>query len=243
MGNMAQEEESVKATPLAAMAEAFEELSKLVKTCPSYHLRLITFCDACSLVSVLFGCLGIAFKFAELEYVSKVLGLRLLNDTWMMNNVVLLPLHQLERSFNSEIRDLLEASKTYDTLEDIIDRDIENNTVRSAGSHSRNLRRVRQGLDLIRALFEQFLLSDDFSLREAASAAYSQVCAPYHTWAVRTAVSAGMYALPVREQLLVRLNENGQSAEKQMRRYINASLPVIAYIDELYMARNISLDW
>ena len=73
MGNMAQEEESVKATPLAAMAEAFEELSKLVKTCPSYHLRLITFCDACSLVSVLFGCLGIAFKFAELEYVSKVL--------------------------------------------------------------------------------------------------------------------------------------------------------------------------
>lgn len=137
----------------------------------------------------------------------------------------------------------MEASKTYDTLEDIIDRDIENNTVRSAGSHSRNLRRVRQGLDLIRALFEQFLLSDDFSLREAASAAYSQVCAPYHTWAVRTAVSAGMYALPVREQLLVRLNENGQSAEKQMRRYINASLPVIAYIDELYMARNISLDW
>lgn len=50
----------------------------------------------------------------------------------------------------------------------------------------------------------------DFSLREAASAAYSQVCAPYHTWAVRTAVSAGMYALPVREQLLVRLNENGE---------------------------------
>ncbi|KAJ9708161.1 hypothetical protein PVL29_000293 [Vitis rotundifolia] len=176
---MAQEEESVKATPLAAMAEAFEELSKLVKSCPSYHLRLITFCDACSLVSVLFGCLGIAFKFAELEYVSKV-------------------------------RDLLEASKTYDTLEDIIDRDIESNTVRSAGSHSRNLRRVRQGLDLIRALFEQFLSSDDFSLREAASTAYSQVCAPYHTWAVRTAVSAGMYALPVRDQLLVRLNENGE---------------------------------
>lgn len=70
---MAQEEESVKATPLAAMAEAFEELSKLVKSSPSsYHLRLINFCDACSLVSVLFGCLGIAFKFAEHEYIAKV---------------------------------------------------------------------------------------------------------------------------------------------------------------------------
>lgn len=69
---MAQEKESVKATPLAAMAEAFEELSDLVHSRPSYNLRLLNFCDACSLVSVLFGCLGIAFKFAELEYVSKV---------------------------------------------------------------------------------------------------------------------------------------------------------------------------
>ena len=147
-----------------------------------------------------------------------------------------------------QIRDLLEASKTYETLEDIIDRDVKYNTVRSAGSHSRNLRRVRQGLDLIRVLFEQFLSSkyvrfsfvikykyiyffflghileclglapcspllllfSDFSLREAASTAYSEVCAPYHTWAVRAAVSASMYALPVREQLLLRLNEDGK---------------------------------
>lgn len=60
-------------TPLAAMADAFEELSAVVKTKGLDHdLDLRTFCDACSLVSVLFGCLGIAFKFAELEYVSKV---------------------------------------------------------------------------------------------------------------------------------------------------------------------------
>ncbi|CAL5337673.1 unnamed protein product [Camellia sinensis] len=47
------------------------------------------------------------------------------------------------------------------------------------------------------------------SLKEAASAAYAQVCAPYHTWAVRTAVYAGMCALPTWEQLLLKLNENG----------------------------------
>lgn len=35
----------------------------------------------------------------------------------------------------------------------------------------------------------------------------------------------------------------GQSAEKQMRRYISASTPVIEYIDGLFKARNISLDW
>lgn len=40
--------------------------------------------------------------------------------------------------------------------------------------------------------------------------AYTKVCAPYHSWAVRTAVSAGMYSLPTREQLLVKLNETGE---------------------------------
>lgn len=50
----------------------------------------------------------------------------------------------------------------------------------------------------------------DYSLKEAASEAYKQVCAPYHTWAVRTAVSAGMCALPTRDQLLLNLNESGK---------------------------------
>ncbi|KAE8648789.1 ACD11 homolog protein [Cucumis sativus] len=202
------------ATPLTAIAESFEGLAKLVKSLKnsSQELRLDTLCDACSLVSILFSSLGLAFKFAELEYVSKV-------------------------------RDLVEASKKYETLHTILDADIANDTVKTPGSHSRNLRRVRQGLDLIRALFEQFMSTDEYSLRDAASTAYTRVCAPYHSWAVRTAVSAGMYTLPTREQLLLKLNETNQSAEKKMRRYINASGPVIEYIDKLYISRKISLDW
>lgn len=213
LNGMAEEDsfEDATLTPLSAIAEAFEELAESVKQ-SSQHLRLDTFCDACSLITVLLGCLGIAFKFAELDYVSKV-------------------------------RDLLEASKTYETLQHILDADVANYTVRESGSHSRNLRRVRQGLDLIRAIFEQFLLSEDDSLREAASTAYTQVFAPYHTWAVRTAVAAGMYALPTREQLLAKLSETNESAEKQMRRYISASGPVIEYIDQLYTSKDISLDW
>ncbi|KAI6686196.1 hypothetical protein NL676_032109 [Syzygium grande] len=168
-------------------------------------IRLDALCDACGPVSVLFGCLGIAFKFAELEFVSKV-------------------------------RDLMEASKKYGTLEKIIDFDVANCTVKKQGSHTRNLRRVRLGLDLIRALFEQFLSSHDNSLKEAATTAYSRVCAPYHSWAVRTAVYTGMYALPSRDQLLLKLNENDHSAEKKMRRYINACIPVIEYIDKLYLS-------
>jgi len=59
--------------PLTAIAEAFEELSKWMKEKKdARHIRLDTFCQAASLVSVLFRCLGLAFKFAELEYVAKV---------------------------------------------------------------------------------------------------------------------------------------------------------------------------
>lgn len=60
--------------PLSAIADAFEELAKLINSVElnGSQLRLDTFCDSCSLVSILFGCLGLAFKFAELEYVSKV---------------------------------------------------------------------------------------------------------------------------------------------------------------------------
>ncbi|KDP29395.1 hypothetical protein JCGZ_18316 [Jatropha curcas] len=203
--------------PLSAVVAAFEDLAKRLKSITDGddkggELRLDTFCDACSLVSVLFSCLGLAFKFAESEYVAKVCS-------------------------------LVEASKRHNSLQKVLDSDVANGTVRTPGSHSRNLRRVRQGLDLIRALFEQFVSTNDYSLKDAATSAYSQVCAPYHTWAIRTAVYAGMYTLPSREQLLQKLNETDHSAEKKMRKYIKASLPVIEYIDKLYIARNISLDW
>ncbi|KAK9074492.1 hypothetical protein SSX86_007090 [Deinandra increscens subsp. villosa] len=209
-------------TPLSSIAQAFEEISDLIKKGNhnnnnnnegvSVDLRLKPFCEACALVSTLFSSLGIAFKFAEMEYTAKV-------------------------------GDLLEASKKFNTLSSVVDFDLKNKTVRSQGSHTRNLRRVRQGLDLIRELFQNFLSAEKYSLKKAATTAYQQVCAPYHTWAVRTAVSAGMCTLPTRDQLLINLNETDKSADKEMRRYIKASSDVIKIIDNLYISRGITLDW
>ena len=71
--------ESTSMPPLTAIVEAFEELGKFLQS-HSHNsqqkqqqtLRLDTFCQASTLVSILFSCLGLAFKFAEMEYVSKV---------------------------------------------------------------------------------------------------------------------------------------------------------------------------
>ncbi|KAG4998610.1 hypothetical protein JHK85_030049 [Glycine max] len=187
--------------PLSAIAEAFEKLSKRVKERNNGNdIRLDTFCEAASLVSVLFRSLGLAFKFAELEYVAKLHG-------------------------------LLEASKTCSTLPDILNLDVASDTVKTSGSFSRNLRRVRQGLDLVRAIFEQLLSTDDSSLKEVASTAYGQVCAPYHTWAVKTAVYAGMYTLPTRDQLLMKLNETGTVKEPPTRSLAESTKRTISVVD------------
>ncbi|CAL0320816.1 unnamed protein product [Lupinus luteus] len=208
------QQDSVVVAPLSAIAEAFEELAKWLKIKRVENEEL-------PLNTFCHACSFISVLFYSLGFAFKF----------------------AEMEYVAKLHTLVEASKTYDTLQDILDLDITTDTVKTSGSYSRNLRRVRQGLGLIKAIFEQFLATDDTSLKDVASTAYAQSCAPYHTWAIRTAVYAGMYTLPTRDQLLANLNETNQSAEKKMRRYIDASLPVIEYIDELYLSRNIILDW
>lgn len=201
--------------PLRKMAEAFNRLAATINSqndTVEAQLEVGPFSEACSLVSPLFRCLGIAFKFAELDYVAKV-------------------------------DDLAEASKSIGSLSVMMDKDIEANSVKKAGSHTRNLLRVKRGIDMVKVLFEQILASEGNSLKDPASKAYSEVFAPYHGWAIRKAVSAGMYALPTKAQLLKKLNEDEITAKIHMQNYISSSSPVIMYVDKLFTSRELGIDW
>ncbi|PWA85271.1 accelerated cell death 11 [Artemisia annua] len=168
--------------PLRKISEAFNNIANSINSQQEQEeveLELAPFSHACSLVSPLFRCLGIAFKFAEMDYVAKV-------------------------------NDLCETSKSISTLQVMMEKDIADDCVRKAGSHTRNLLRVKRGLDMVRVLFHQILASQDNSLKNPASKAYGQVFSPYHGWAIRKAVAAGMYALPTKAQLLQKLNEDGK---------------------------------
>ncbi|CAI9089651.1 OLC1v1024266C2 [Oldenlandia corymbosa var. corymbosa] len=168
--------------PLRKISVAFKSLYDTLNSQTNngeVHLEVGPFSHACSLVSPLFRCLGIAFKFAEMDYVAKV-------------------------------DDLVQASNSVTTLQVMMKRDIDSDCVRKAGSHTRNLLRVKRGLDMVKVLFEQIIASGGSSLKDPASTAYAQVFAPYHGWAIRKAVAAGMYALPTRAQLLKKLNEDGE---------------------------------
>ncbi|KAI0498672.1 hypothetical protein KFK09_019562 [Dendrobium nobile] len=196
--------------PLRRIADAFDSLAGTVNS--TVPIEAVHFSDACSRVSVLFGCLGIAFKFAEMDYVSKV-------------------------------EDLKEAAKSIPTLQSMLELDIKSNCIRQGGSHSRNLLRVKRGIDMVKVLFEEILVADGNSLKDPASVAYSKVFAPHHGWAVRKAVAAGMYALPSKSQLLKKLNEDEESARIEMQKYITSSGPVIQYVEELFISRELGIDW
>ena len=58
-------------TTLRQIAEAFQELTLSLNS-GNGDIQVAPFSHACSLLSILFGCLGIAFKFAEIDYVAKV---------------------------------------------------------------------------------------------------------------------------------------------------------------------------
>jgi len=201
--------------PLRKISDAFNDLAITVNSQTLDHdpqLELASFSSACSLVSPLFRCLGIAFKFAELDYVAKV-------------------------------DDLVAASKSIITLQAMIERDVQASCVRKAGSHTRNLLKVKRGLEMVRVLFEQIIVTEGNSLKNPASKAYAQVFAPHHGWAIRKAVAAGMYALPTKAQLLEHLNEDEASAKIQMQSYITTSDPLIKFIDKLFLSRELGIDW
>lgn len=204
-------EDSQREKPLRKISDSFKELAATVNS-EGGDVEVAFFSRACALISPLFDCLGIAFKFAEMDYVAKV-------------------------------ADLAEASKSISTLEALLDRDIEADCVRKAGSHTRNLLRVKRGLDLTKVLFEQLLASEGNSLKDAASNAYAQVFCPYHGWALRKAVAAGMFALPTRVELMKKLNEDEASASNQMQIYVASAAPVITYIEKLFHSRQLGIDW
>lgn len=46
------------------------------------------------------------------------------------------------------------------TLQALIDQDIQAKTVRKQGSHTRNLLRVKRGLDMVKVLFEKIIATE-----------------------------------------------------------------------------------
>ncbi|KAL0684936.1 hypothetical protein Bca4012_051784 [Brassica carinata] len=210
--------------------------SKGIVNTPGLDVPVKNFSDACSRFFVVFKVLktGMFPRFAEIDYVTKV-------------------------------NDLAEASNLTPTLELMVDRDIEANCVRKVGSHTRNLLRIKRSLEMMRVMCEVLLDTDvtytlfthikkmieiyitrfdvflklirrsDHSLRDATFTAYNQVFAPHHGWAIQQAVATGIGSLLPKTLLSGMFNETGT--------YVTASASVTNYLDNLFLSKNLGIDW
>ncbi|XP_042058910.1 accelerated cell death 11-like [Salvia splendens] len=107
--------------PMKKMAEAFKELCNRLNEFPEgeeARLELAAFANACSLVSPLIRCLGGAFLFADIDYVSKVKDL-----VEASKSVSVLPVmidndvrSDCVRTIRSNTRNLLRMKRTLDMM-------------------------------------------------------------------------------------------------------------------------------
>lgn len=64
-------------------------------------------------------------------------------------------------SYNSlKVNDLVEASKSVSVIPVMMEDDVKSDCVRNVGSHTRNLLRVKRGIDMVKVLFEHVVASE-----------------------------------------------------------------------------------
>ncbi|KAF3321651.1 glycolipid transfer protein [Carex littledalei] len=125
--------------PLRKIAAAFDPLADVANS-GGAAMEVAPFSRACAHVSVLFGCLGIAFKFAEKDYVSKVDDLiEASKSISTLKNMIELDIqHGCVRQGGSHTRNLLRVLRGLDMVrvlfEEIIKSD--GNSLREAASVS-----------------------------------------------------------------------------------------------------------
>ncbi|CAH2046202.1 unnamed protein product [Thlaspi arvense] len=143
-----------------------------------------------------------------------------------------------------KVNDLAAASRSISTLEVMVDKDIEAGCVKRPGSHSRNLLRIKRGLEMIKVMCQELLVSEgDDSLKDAAVKAYNEVLFPHHQYNIQKACATGLDSLPPKSFILFMIGETEETVKIHMQSYVTASTPVIAYIDKLFLSKNFGIDW
>ncbi|KAF7131583.1 hypothetical protein RHSIM_Rhsim09G0133000 [Rhododendron simsii] len=231
---------------LTKAVEAFNELANDVnsRSAPP-RLSLSKFCRACRLLSPLIGCMGIAFRFADMEFSAKV-GIKCSPASLCFEPPLLPPAFPVDKTHPSPttlVDRLTKASESIDTIEALIDLDIARNAGKGSGSNSRNLIRANRSVDLVRILFEQILAQRGNSITGPLLTAYGQVFGPYHSLAIKTAVRAAALTIPTKAGLLRKLKENEASSRVSMQKFVSASSAIIQYINNLFHSTEYGDDW
>ncbi|KAL6331938.1 hypothetical protein AAG906_020288 [Vitis piasezkii] len=98
-----------------------------------------------------------------------------------------------------KVNDLNKGARADDTLETLIDREIEQNLAKKHYSSSRSLIRVKRSIIMLSVMFEQMVTRGP---QQCASKSYEKSFVAYHGWATES-LRLCFAALPTRAKLMV----------------------------------------
>ncbi|GAQ85540.1 Sphingosine Transfer Protein ACD11 homolog [Klebsormidium nitens] len=218
---------------LPELGLAFKGVADLIKQ--NAEVPTAAFAAACDKINPIFGHLGMAFKFARDDFVTKVEDLKeCAKDLPTLEDILDADIKAgTVREPGSHTRNLLRVTRGI-------------NMIRLLFEHLLSSDGVSLKEAASKASFERDFSSPQnygVSLKEAASKAYEQALAPHHSWAIRQAVRASLYTLPSREKFLARVGEDEFSWRPYAQEFVNDSDPVIKYVISLYVDKGIGTDW
>ncbi|KAI3853439.1 hypothetical protein MKX03_037400 [Papaver bracteatum] len=147
------------------------------------------------------------------------------------------------------VADLEAVSRSFRSLKSMMQGNIEQNNVRSPGSHTRNLLLVKRVIELVNILFQQIVATNyddkgDNALPSQGLAAYLAVFSQYHGTGLKATAEFFKPLIPSKAQFLVILEERDEaSIVAQMRIIVEAATRITQYIDNLFIAKDLGIDW
>jgi hypothetical protein len=139
-----------------------------------------------------------------------------------------------KNEMSSKKDSIIKVAATHTTLDQIIDADKVAGVTTKKNSCARNLHRLTSVITFVQRLLEKLCESSTSTLRDAASVAYEEVMAPFHTYVVRAGVRAGLLALPSKETFLASIGETLETAKGHSDEFIVAAKSVTPDILQLY---------
>eukprot|EP00005_Dracoamoeba_jomungandri_P003154 CAMPEP_0174258044 /NCGR_PEP_ID=MMETSP0439-20130205/7113_1 /TAXON_ID=0 /ORGANISM="Stereomyxa ramosa, Strain Chinc5" /LENGTH=205 /DNA_ID=CAMNT_0015341397 /DNA_START=59 /DNA_END=676 /DNA_ORIENTATION=- len=127
------------------------------------------------------------------------------------------------------VRELYNANG-FKNLEDMVNHEKEEGSLRNGKSGSRHLLRLMWGMLFIRILLNE-LSDDDITLYDATCKAYADAIRPHHPWSIRQIVNAALYLCPTREYFLEKVSIDLSRKDEFLER-IESSMGVC--IDRMY---------
>ncbi|CAN6356119.1 unnamed protein product [Urochloa humidicola] len=145
--------------------------------------------------------------------------------------------------YAAKVDQIESASIHASTLEELIDKEKANNSIKAPDSNSRVLLRLRRALEFVKVLFQEMMKGREVEFPSLAVTAYMVIFAGYHDKLMQIIVIEAISLLPDRASVLNMINEEEDDAMIELKKYVDACPTITDYISELFTSRELETDW